>query len=202
MPTTPWRPVAPEAPEATLSQPAGDPANVDPNAVDPNAVDPAEAEVEPTEDNDNEGLDPKIAAKIDKANREAKNLRDRLKVAEAKASQLDDLKKKDLSEVERLSSEKAALEAQLAELRVDNIRRQAALGAELPESLVEFITGATADEANDQAKRLAKLLKPAENNGETKQQQKPADLKQGNRGGNNAGNTLSRDDLLRQLAGR
>lgn len=149
---------------------------------------------------EDEGLDPKVKAKIEKANREAKNLRERIKALEPLAREAETKRKGEQTVAERLTEEKAALEVQLAELTTANVRRDAAEAAGLPARFVKFITAADAEEALAQAKELAKELKP--DAGEKPKEKRGADLRQGARGSANTGNQLTPDDMLRQMARR
>lgn len=131
--------------------------------------------------------------KIEKANREAKALRERIKVLEPLAAEAEKRRKGEQTEAQRLTEEKAALEVELAELRTTNVRREAAEAANLPARLVKYINAAEPAEALAQAKELAKEFGTAE-------PRKP-DYRQGARGSSNAGGQSS-DDLIRQMAGR
>lgn len=133
--------------------------------------------------------------KFEKANREAKNLRDQLKALKPLAEEAEKRRKGEQTEAQRLTEQKAELEVQLAELRTSNVRRDAAEAAGLAPKWVKFITAADPDDALAQAKELAKELKPAE-----ERERRAPDLRQGARGTNNAGATQSHDDLLRQMA--
>lgn len=145
------------------------------------------------EEDDSQSFDAaKARRRIDKANREAKNLREQLKQLKPLAEQAEKRRKEDLSEAERLKEEKQALEAQLSQLNAVNIRRDAAEAAGLPAKFTKFITATDPAEALAQAKELAKELKSDE--------KKPADFRQGARGSNNSGSTNDHDALLRAMA--
>lgn len=172
-----------------------------PDGQDASTDDAAEQEQQAQEAEGTDGdddLDPKIKAKIEKANREAKNLRDRIKAMEPLVKEAEAKRKGEQTESQRLAEQKAELEVKLAELTTANVRRDAAEAAGLPARFVKFITAADADEALEQAKELAKELKPP---AEPKEKRTP-DLRQGNRGGANTGNQQSPDDMLRQMARR
>lgn len=151
-----------------------------------------------SDDDEGDGLDDRTKAKIAKANREAQNLRQRLKELQGSAKELKALKDKDKSEAERLAEERDQLKTQLDELNVANIRREAAAEAHLPQKFARFITAETEDDALAQAKELAKELGL-----DAKGNKKSPDLRQGNRGPSNAGqNKQNPDDLLRAMARR
>lgn len=144
-------------------------------------------------ENDDDKWDEAAARrKWDKAQREAKNLREQLKQLKPLAEEAEKRRKGEMSEAERLKEEKSALEAQLSELTAVNTRRDAAEAAGLPAKFTKFITATDPAEALAQAKELAKELKSDE--------KRPADFRQGARGANNAGSTTNHDDLLRAMA--
>lgn len=157
-----------------------------------NADQAQEADGDNDEDDDEKFDAAAARRRLDKAQREAKNLRERIKALEPLAQEADKTRKAQQTEAQRLTEEKAELEVRLAELTTANVRRDAAEAAGLPARFVKFITAADADEALAQAKELAKELKPAE--------EKKADLRQGARGANASGSSQNADDLLRQMA--
>lgn len=139
---------------------------------------------EPNED------DP-AAAKIAKANREAKNLRERVKALEAIEKKYNEAEAAKLSELDKAKKALEAKDQELATIRISNFRRDAALSAGLTADDIEFITGTTEEECAEQAKKLAKrlaLTKPA------------TDLRQGNRGQTPAA-PVDGNALIRQMAG-
>jgi len=140
--------------------------------------------------------------KIDKANREAKSLRDRIKALEPLAQEAEKRRKGELTEAQKLTEEKAALEVELAELRTSNVRREAAEAAGLPAKFVKYINAAEPAEALAQAKELAKEFKSANNEGGGGTGTGKPDYRQGARGASNSGSNATPDDLLRQMAGR
>lgn len=144
---------------------------------------------------DEDALDPKVRAKLDKANREAIALRARVKTLEPAAKELEKLRQGEMSELERAKAVLAEREAQINSMTVSAFRRDAALAAGLDAEMVEFITGDTEEEATAQAQKLAKRLKASE-------PKKPGspDLKQGQRG-SAPSPTQDRNALIRQMAG-
>lgn len=167
--------------------------------TDPEGIDPVEPVEEPEPDTlvveepepEDEPTDDKSAAKIAKANREAKNLRDRVKQLEAIEKKYNEVEAAKKTELEKAQEALAAKDNELAQLRINNFRRDAALSAGLTGDDIEFITGATEEECTEQAKKLAKRLAAA----------KPAtDLRQGNRGATPAA-PVDGNALIRQMAG-
>jgi chromosome segregation ATPase len=158
-----------------------------------------EADDDGDDDGDDKFDEQRARRKIDKANREAKSLRERIKALEPLAAEAEKTRKGQQTEAQRLTEEKASLEVELAELRTANIRREAAETAGLPAKFVKYINAADPAEALAQAKELAKEFKSANNEGGTTG--KP-DYRQGARGASNSGSTATPDDLLRQMAGR
>lgn len=165
----------------------------------PEGTDPVEPVEEPEPNTpvveepepEDEDLDEKGTAKLAKANREAKNLRDRVKHLEGIEKKYNDSEAAKLSELDRAKKALEAKDNELAQLRVNNFRRDAALSAGLTADDIEFITGTTEEECVEQAKKLAKRLtstKPATN------------LLQGNRGATPTA-PVDGNALIRQMAG-
>lgn len=170
-----------------MSEPEGDPV-VEPVTQEP---EPNTQVVEEPEPDGDDELDEKGTAALAKARREAKNLRDRVKAleeVEKKYNQSEDAKKSELQKAQDLLARK---DKELADLLVNNYRRDAALSAGLTGDDIEFITGTTEEECQEQAKKLAKRLAAT----------KPAtDLRQGNRGQTPAA-PVDGNALIRQMAG-
>lgn len=149
------------------------------------------------DDDEGEQFDAERARrKIAKVNREAQSLREELKKLKPLAAEAEKRRQGEMTEAQKLTEQKAALEVELAELRTSNVRREAAEAAGLTPTFVKFITAAEPDEALAQAKELAKAVMAGA--GETQGRQK-TDLRQGNRGATNSG-SQSPDDLLRAMA--
>lgn len=169
-------------------QPVVDPATQP--VPDPNAPEAEEIEEEV------DGLDPKAAAKINKANREAKALRDRVKALEAIETEYNKSRDAEKSELTKAQEALAKKDKELGDLVVSNYRRDAALAAGLTQDDVEFITGSTAEECDEQAKKLAKRVAAVA------EAQKPkTNLLQGQRGTPPAGAVEDNNALLRRMAG-
>lgn len=148
-------------------------------------------EAEQAQEAEDDALDPKIKAKIEKANREARNLRQRLRELEPLAKKFKDSEQASKTEAQKLSEQLAEAQVELQGLRVEGIRRNAALQAGLDPDLAEFITAADPEEALAQAKRLAKRTAPPE--------PPRGDFRQGTR--TNTTQKQDKNDLLRGLAG-
>lgn len=145
-------------------------------------------------DSDDATLDPKVKAKIDKANREAAQLRQRVKDLEPQAAELKKLRDGEKSELTRAQEALAEREKEVQRLTIGQLRRDAALSAGLAADMVEFLSGTTQEEIEEQAKKLAKhIAKPDA-------PKKPADLRQGQRGTAAAG-AVDKNNLIRQMAG-
>lgn len=112
-----------------------------------------------------------------------------------KASEFDKFQDAQKTELQREADKRAAAEAELAVLRVERVRQQAAAKAGLPADLAEFITASDEAAAEEQAKRLAERVKPA---GPTPPP--AADMRQGVRQIPQSGQ--SPDQWLRAMAGR
>ncbi len=108
-----------------------------------------------------------------------------------KAAKFDELEAAKKSEVEKLNDQLTASQVELQGYKVAEIRRSAAVEAGLDVKYAKYITAADDAGALEQAKELAKDIRPAE--------PRAADLKQGARP--NTPQQASRDDLLRGLAG-
>lgn len=149
-------------------------------------------EADAAQDSDEDSsLDPKAKAKIEKANREARNLRQRVKELEPLAQQYKAAQEAGKSEAQKLSEQLAAAQVEIQGFRVEGIRRAAAIKAGLDPELAEFITAADEDTALEQAKRLAQRTAPPE--------PARADFRQGAR--SQPAQKQDNNDLLRGLAG-
>lgn len=123
------------------------------------------AEEEPAEPaleaDDTETHDPARArAALEKKNREAKALRDRLRELEplaAKAREADEAAK---TELQKHAERTTAAERERDEARLALARRDAAEEAGLPRAWADRLKGATAEELLADAKELAKELAP------------------------------------------
>lgn len=165
------------------------------NGPDADAPEPqtdAQAAPQGKDDADDEDeLPAKVRAKLEKANREAQNLRSKLKDLEPLAKRAKELEDAQKTETERLNDQLAAREVELQELRVERVRNQAGQNAKLDPDLWEFITAVDPDEALAQAKRLAARTAIPEPG--------PANLRQGSR--TPAKSPTSANDVLRGMAG-
>lgn len=131
---------------------------------------PAEPEAEqpdPAEGEEKPAKDPRLT----KAQNEAKNLRDRLKAAEAERDAL--------REAQMTEAEKAEARLKAAEERVPSLMKRAvAAEAGLPAELTDRLVGSTEEELAEDAARLKELFQASQPAGE-----KPwPDASQGTRG--------------------
>lgn len=101
-------------------------------------------------------------------NAEAKNLRDRLRAAEAERDALksaaDALKTDEQREADRITSleeERNDLAKQLADLQRQALITQVQKATGLPDALVDRLRGTTAEELTEDAKNLVALIPPA-----------------------------------------
>jgi len=188
---------APAGEQSTAPEGSGPQGDEQDDASAQEALAQAAQEADGDDDGDDGELDPKVKAKIERANREAQALRARIKDLEPLAKQAKDRADADKTEAQKLTEQKAELEIQISALTVANVRRDAAEAAGLAPKFVKFITAAEPDEALAQAKELAKELKPPT---DTAANGRPADLRQGSRGSTKP-SSESRDDLVRRMAG-
>jgi hypothetical protein len=126
---------------------------------------------------------------------EARLARERRKFADyddlkKKAGQYDKIQESQKTELQKKEDRIAAQAIELQRYKVAEIRVAAAKAAGLDPDLAEFITAAGADEAEEQAKKLAERFKT---------QTKQPDFKQGTR--QTPPPKRSRDELLRGIAG-
>lgn len=154
------------------------------------------------DDDSDEGLDAKAKAKIDKANREARNLRQKLRELEPDAKRWREADEAQKSELQKTKDRLAEAEMELKGHQVDQVRRKAASNAGLDPELAEFITATDDDEALEQAQKLAKRVGTNSTNtsgGDTSG--RGPDLRQGASRGSAPKQPESRDDLIRRWAG-
>jgi hypothetical protein len=119
----------------------------------------ADTTTEATDSESSESFDPARAMeKIKKANAEAKSLRARLKELEPLAQKAQEAEQAKLSETERFAAQLADVtrRAEAAETRL--LRSTVARRAGLPDDLADRLQGATEDELEADAKRLAELF--------------------------------------------
>lgn len=131
-----------------------------------------------------------VLGEVSKARGEAKNLRERLKAAEPKASEYDKLAEAQKTEAQKQADAIAAAERGRADAETRLLRFEVAAEKKLDPDLVQFLSGTTKEELETQADAL--LAKVA--------QARTVDLGQGVRGGN--GQAPDMNSLLRAAAGR
>jgi DNA repair exonuclease SbcCD ATPase subunit len=149
------------------------------------------AEDADTDATDESGLDEKAKAALDKARREARNLRQRLKELEPAAKKLREIQDKDKSESQKLTDLLAEANKTIATFELREAQAAAASAAGLPASMAQFITASDPDEAKAQAKQLADFAKAGS---------AQADFKQGAR--KVTPTQPTGDAWLRRMAGR
>lgn len=135
-------------------------------------------------------LDPKAKAALDKARREARNLRQRLKDLEPAARELKEIKDKDKTESQKLTDQLGELQKKIARYELREAQVAAASAAGLPASMAQFINATDPDEAKAQAKQLAEFGKAGLH----------TDFKQGAR--KTTPTKATGDEWLRRMAGR
>lgn len=125
-------------------------------------------------------------AEIRKKNNEAKNLRDRLKAAEEKASKYDQLEDAQKSESEKLNEKAAGLEKRATAAEMDAARLRVALNQGLTGkealALAKRLVGETDAELEADAEELLESFKPkGEKSGEESQEGKQSESPKGGR---------------------
>lgn len=111
-----------------------------------------ETEVEETDESEDEEFDAERARKkISKANREAKNLRERLKKFEEAEAKRKDAEKSDL---EKAAERAEAAEKRAAELELNALRNEVALSKGLTAAQAKRLQGSTKEELEDDADDL------------------------------------------------
>lgn len=152
---------------------------------------------------DGEGTDGKSGAETDwKAEAEKWKSQSREQEKRAKANaeaakKLQEIEDSKKSETQKLNDALAEREVELQQLKLEKVRRDAAVTAGLPMELIDSITAVDPEEATAQAKRLVSFLKPggpAANNGQT------TNFAQGTRPATQQ--KASADDWIRQASGR
>lgn len=161
-----------------------------PEADDAAAQALAAAAAQEAADEDSEAaLDDKGTQLLGKYRREAANLRKQLKELEPVSKRLRELEDRDKTEAQKLNDQIAALNGQIAELKLREVRAAAAAEAGLPADMAGFITADDPDEAKAQAKRLLAWGKA-----------NTPDLRQGAR--QTPAPKMTPDDLIRTMSGR
>lgn len=117
----------------------------------------------------------------------------RAKENAAKARELDELKKSQMSELERAQAEAEENKRLAAQAQARGDRLMVAIRKGLPQDLADRLVGSTVEELEADADKLLALIPPNQNTGRP-----PApDLRQGQRGGQAP---ISGDAWLRQMA--
>lgn len=132
-----------------------------------------------------------VLGEVGRARSEAKNLRERLKAAEPKASEYDKLAEAQKTEAQKMADAVAVADRARIAAETSLLRFQVAAEKKLDPDLVQFLSGATKEDIESQADALLAKVANA----------RTVDLGQGVRGGNN-GQAPDMNSLLRAAAGR
>ena len=130
---------------------------------EPTEVDPQQQQPEPEPSPEDE-LPEWARKKLDKANREAKNLRERLKAQEPKVQAADQAAREKMSELERERADREALAQQLAVRDTELL--QARYG--ITEDYLEFIGDGTFEEKEARAAKIGLMVQSAKHEDPTK----------------------------------
>ncbi|MDJ0454408.1 hypothetical protein [Gordonia amicalis] len=131
---------------------------------EPTAVDtPPQSEPEPEPSPEDE-LPEWARKKLDKANREAKNLRDRLKAQEPKVQAAEAAEREKMSELERERADKAALAQQLAARNVEFLQTKYGI----TDDYLEFLGDGTFEEMESRAAKIGQMVQSAKHEDPTK----------------------------------
>jgi hypothetical protein len=130
---------------------------------------------DPTDDPDDKG-DPKdepfdearAKEKIAKANREAANLRARLKEAEEKASKLDELEEAKKSDIDKAKDTAKQLEERASKAEGEALRLRVAMRKGLTDAQAKRLMGATEEELEADADELLATFKTGDSTGDDK----------------------------------
>lgn len=147
-------PVQPTDPAATPAEPVVDPAAQAPEA--------AHAETPPA--NDVNSLPDWAREELSKKNREAKNLRDRLKEAEPLVQQAREAEEANKTELQRAQERTQQLETDLATATLNAERNGLAARYSIPEEHLRYIVGNTTEEREEAAAGIAQMLEAARGN--------------------------------------
>jgi hypothetical protein len=112
-------------------------------------------------------------ADLAKKNREAKNLRDRLKAAEEKATKYDELEDAKKSESEKLNEKAASLETRATKAEQDAARLRVALKKGLTETQAKRLVGENEEELEEDADELLADFQPKAEEEEKKEEETP-----------------------------
>lgn len=113
-------------------------------------VDPAA----PQEPSPEDELPEWVRKKIDKANREAKNLRDRMKEQEPKVAAAEEAERAKMTEIDRYKADLESTQGLLAQRDTELL--QAKFG--IPDDYVEFIGGGTFEEKEARAAKVGLMV--------------------------------------------
>ncbi|MFB9661591.1 hypothetical protein ACFQS3_02615 [Glycomyces mayteni] len=146
---------------------------------------------------DNEDFDPKrAAAKINKVNREAANLRKRLKAYEDEEAKR---KEADLSEVEKAVARAEAAEKRAADLEFNSLRSEVALSKGLTAAQAKRLQGTTKEELEEDATELLAMFGGSD---KPNPQRKPTKLRGGADGTDDPPEKFDAKSLAEKLRNR
>lgn len=151
-------------------------------------------------DDSEQQVDPKVKAKLDKANREARNLRARLKEVEPYAKKAKEDEEAQKSEVDKLKDQLQTANMEITRFQVSELRQTAAHKAGLDPKYAKYITSSDEDEAMEQAKELATAMGAREEESAGSNDQQP-DFRQGASRGKGPKKQATADDVIRNWAG-
>lgn len=152
----------------------------------------ADAAAQEADDDTDAALDDKGKQLVAKYRREAANLRKQLKALEPAAAKLKDIEDRDKSEAQKLTDQITALNSEIAQFKIREVRAAAAAEVGLPATMARYITAEDPDEAKAQAKELLAWGKGSGGGA--------PDLRQGAR--QTPAAKVTGDDLIRRMAGR
>lgn len=109
-------------------------------------------EAEPKDDD----LPDWVKAKIQKANNEAKNLRQRLKDQEPLVTAAQEAEREKMSELDRANNDLTTTRAELEQLQTDLLVER----YHIPDEYLEFIVGATFEEKEARAAKVGQMVQP------------------------------------------
>lgn len=153
--TAPEPVVQPETPEVPGQ---AEPMQSDPTPAEP-VVEDQESEQEPSPEDE---LPEWVRKKIEKANREAKNLRQRLKEQEPMVTAAQEAERAKMSELDREKADNATLRKQLAARDTELL--QSKFG--IPDDYIEFIGDGTYEEKEARAAKVGLMVQSAKQEGD------------------------------------
>lgn len=130
------------------------PENVDP---EPAAHLPADPEPTDPEASPEDELPEWARKKLDKANREAKNLRDRLKAQEPKVAAAEEAERQKMSEIDRMKADQSDLSSRLAARETELLQSKYGIS----DDDIDLLGEGSFDEKESRAARIALMVQSA-----------------------------------------